>query len=509
MDKKLISAKLLLCITGFIYIVILLGGQIGSYYLHEQIYDDAYNINTTGKLRMYSQKIAKNYYKGASNEQPLIEVEQALLALQMGSSKNGYKYLPLSKDLQPNVRELQGILVSLQNSLQSNNDTDVDRYSDLLKKRANDLVNLEEDHTVEKQNFITIYSIIERSILALLVLISFHTVYKYICRPLRNIKDVIEKRTTGDYTAKLETSSFITEVYVTIFALRKLTEFQRNNSSDMNQSLSQLLSDIENLRSVANETEEVTSQQNIQISTVASASTEIASISKQVSENAQEMSSQNKSLAQEVNRSIDLSSDAIKSISDLSLQVQTSNENLDVVGKVVDEVYSVLEVVSNIAEQTNLLALNAAIEAARAGEHGRGFAVVADEVRNLAGVTKTSTVEINDKFKEIKETVSFAISHGQKVNEQLQNMEGVLSSSNDLLTNTQKISDDVSGYIEEIVASINEQAIATEEIARNSTQISDSSELVLNQITREIPNAINSSATIVEQLKSSTEHYSF
>ncbi len=509
MDKKLISAKLLLCITGFIYIVILLGGQIGSYYLHEQIYDDAYNINTTGKLRMYSQKIAKNYYKGASNEQPLIEVEQALLALQMGSSKNGYKYLPLSKDLQPNVRELQGILVSLQNSLQSNNDTDVDRYSDLLKKRANDLVNLEEDHTVEKQNFITIYSIIERSILALLVLISFHNVYKYICRPLRNIKDVIEKRTTGDYTAKLETNSFITEVYVTIFALRKLTEFQRNNSSDMNQSLSQLLSDMENLRSVANETEEVTSQQNIQISTVASASTEIASISKQVSENAQEMSSQNKSLAQEVNRSIDLSSDAIKSISDLSVQVQTSNENLDVVGKVVDEVYSVLEVVSNIAEQTNLLALNAAIEAARAGEHGRGFAVVADEVRNLAGVTKTSTVEINDKFKEIKETVSFAISHGQKVNEQLQNMEGVLSSSNDLLTNTQKISDDVSGYIEEIVASINEQAIATEEIARNSTQISDSSELVLNQITREIPNAINSSATIVEQLKSSTEHYSF
>ena len=509
MDKKLISAKLLLCITGFIYIVILLGGQIGSYYLHEQIYDDAYNINTTGKLRMYSQKIAKNYYKGASNEQPLIEVEQALLALQIGSSKNGYKYLPLSKDLQPNVRELQGILVSLQNSLQSNNDTDVDRYSDLLKTRANDLVNLEEDHTVEKQNFITIYSIIERSILALLVLISFHNVYKYICRPLRNIKDVIEKRTTGDYTAKLETSSFITEVYVTISALRKLTEFQRNNSSDMNQSLSQLLSDMENLRSVANETEEVTSQQNIQISTVASASTEIASISKQVSENAQEMSSQNKSLAQEVNRSIDLSSDAIKSISDLSVQVQTSNENLDVVGKVVDEVYSVLEVVSNIAEQTNLLALNAAIEAARAGEHGRGFAVVADEVRNLAGVTKTSTVEINDKFKEIKETVSFAISHGQKVNEQLQNMEGVLSSSNDLLTNTQKISDDVSGYIEEIVASINEQAIATEEIARNSTQISDSSELVLNQITKEIPNAINSSATIVEQLKSSTEHYSF
>ncbi len=99
--------------------------------------------------------------------------------------------------------------------------------------------------------------------------------------------------------------------------------------------------------------------------------------------------------------------DAIRSVNDVSTELE---KNMEQLGKQAESIGSVMDVISDIADQTNLLALNAAIEAARAGEAGRGFAVVADEVRKLAEKTMTATTEVGNSIRGIQETTALNIS---------------------------------------------------------------------------------------------------
>ncbi len=104
-----------------------------------------------------------------------------------------------------------------------------------------------------------------------------------------------------------------------------------------------------------------------------------------------------------------LASDLISSVAELSKQIQTASGVINQLQSDSGNIGSVLDVISTVAEQTNLLALNAAIEAARAGEQGRGFAVVADEVRTLAGKTQRSTQEIQDMIENLQNAVTSAV----------------------------------------------------------------------------------------------------
>ncbi|WP_137220957.1 methyl-accepting chemotaxis protein [Shewanella sp. MEBiC00475] len=143
------------------------------------------------------------------------------------------------------------------------------------------------------------------------------------------------------------------------------------------------------------------------------------------------------------------------------------------------EIGNILDVIGSIADQTNLLALNAAIEAARAGEHGRGFAVVADEVRALANRTQTSTNAINKIISQIQtgiKSVMDSIAHTQNQSGQLQSK---AVQSSDAIIEILTLIDNISGMTAQLASATEEQALVTEDINKNINTISELTELSL------------------------------
>jgi methyl-accepting chemotaxis protein len=185
----------------------------------------------------------------------------------------------------------------------------------------------------------------------------------------------------------------------------------------------------------------------------------------------------------------------ISSIDDISKSVNQNSENVNELNNASQKISQVVAVISGIAEQTNLLALNAAIEAARAGEQGRGFAVVADEVRQLASRTQKSTAEISESIQFNQEKSLSAV----------KNMEKELT----LVNQSVEAAEIASGTIEEIVSVINlindmmqqiataneEQAVVADDIAKQLGSV--------DTLTRDVNRGVEQLSTAAEELQSS------
>lgn len=155
--------------------------------------------------------------------------------------------------------------------------------------------------------------------------------------------------------------------------------------------------------------------------------------------------------------------------------VATANNSANIVGKLNDSIQKIGQittVIKEIADQTNLLALNAAIEAARAGEQGRGFAVVADEVRKLAERTTASTSEISGVVESIRTETEAAVASMGQVEREVQDGANYSRLTGEALKQIVEAANQVSGLVGNIVTSTKEQSTATEDVARNMEEIS-------------------------------------
>ncbi len=166
-------------------------------------------------------------------------------------------------------------------------------------------------------------------------------------------------------------------------------------------------------------------------------------------------------------------------------------KKMDALSKEAGDVKAILDVISNIAEQTNLLALNAAIEAARAGEHGRGFAVVADEVRNLAKNTQKSLTEINDTINEIISSVDNASKSMNDNSLEIQELAGVAS--------------DVDKKINQTVVIVNDATIASDKTVDDFEKTGNNIESIVDKV-QEINSISSTNARSVEEIASAAEH---
>lgn len=189
----------------------------------------------------------------------------------------------------------------------------------------------------------------------------------------------------------------------------------------------------------------------------------------------------------------DISDNIDSAIKELNNEVNVLNDNAD-------QIAIVIAVINEISDQTNLLALNAAIEAARAGEAGRGFAVVADEVRNLAEKTSNSTKQIGETVSDMQKSITTVTSRMDTITKMLFEQRAGIDSSFSNFQDIYNSSIDLNQSISEIMAASEEQNAVIHQIGANLKEMSAESEQVTNKLS-ELFNTFNDMALSLNSLE--------
>ncbi|WP_278453089.1 methyl-accepting chemotaxis protein [Stutzerimonas kunmingensis] len=309
--------------------------------------------------------------------------------------------------------------------------------------------------------------------LAILVgLLAATVISRMIVGPLRNTVQQAQRVASGDLTYSAA-SPRRDEVGQLQNAMHDMTESLRNLIGCIGGSVSQIAAAADQLSAVTAQTSAGVQTQRVETEQVATAMHEMAATVQEVARNAEQASNAARQADQQARQGDLVVQDAVGQISNLAGEVNQSAHAIEALHAESGRIGSVLEVIRAVAEQTNLLALNAAIEAARAGEQGRGFAVVADEVRALARRTHDSTEEIEGLIANLQRVAQQAV-------EQMQSSRGLTQRTVDLANEAGvalgRITESVSTIEQmnqQIAAAAEQQSAVAENISESVTRVRD------------------------------------
>lgn len=289
------------------------------------------------------------------------------------------------------------------------------KNSDAINAVLGKLVDINADSTTKSnQSAAQSYSTSVATAITLLVIVALLTVLlawlltRSIVQPVDQALRAAEEIASGDLTKHIQVTGK-DEPARLLMAMRTMQEKLRHTLERISGSSSQLAAASEELSSITDESARGLNRQNDEIQMAATAVTEMSSAVEEVARNAMTTSEASKHSASAAQEGQGRVLETVSSIEHMTSEVQTTACLVGELASQSRDIGKVLDVIRGLADQTNLLALNAAIEAARAGEAGRGFAVVADEVRALAHRTQESTREIEQMIMSIQNGTEQAV----------------------------------------------------------------------------------------------------
>ncbi len=310
-----------------------------------------------------------------------------------------------------------------------------------------------------------------------LIIITALKVARSVTLPLggepKEMRQIAEQIAAGDLTRQFENSEQQASVYS---AMRQMTHTLQAMISKIVEASNEIATTSEETSVVTQQSNGIVQQQQKESTQVAAATAQMTTSVQEVASSAAIASDAAEAASQEAQLARDVTDKTNQIINSLNQDISQAAQSIQALETQSAQIGSVMDVIRGIAEQTNLLALNAAIEAARAGEQGRGFAVVADEVRSLAQKTQESTTDIEAMISQLQNGTRQAVSIMQTSQEKTRETLEMAGSAGNAITNISGSITEIRDMNLQIASAAEQQSAVSEEINMSITNINELSQ---------------------------------
>lgn len=308
-----------------------------------------------------------------------------------------------------------------------------------------------------------------------LVALTCHFIRLSIINPVASAVNVANRMAVGDMTVQIEDSAkdeigelmtamkaMRDQLHDTVYAIQKNATDVKVSAKALGTSSGQMTSTIEQQSEAASAMAAAVEETTVSINHIADNANHALSVSQEAGRISYE--------------GAEIIHHAVEEMHSIAGMVHEASETVMTLGQQSQQISAIVNVIKEVADQTNLLALNAAIEAARAGEQGRGFAVVADEVRKLAERTTQSTHEIGEMIVKIQGCTSEAVQRMDAMVEKVSNGQELANQAGDRILKIKQGAEQVMSAVNEISSALLEQGAASHEVAQNVERVARMSE---------------------------------